>query len=58
MPVDQGRIEKAVRELLEAIGEDPDRDGLARTPERVAAMYAEVFAGLDQTPADVLTVTV
>ena len=57
MPIDQGRVEKAVREILEAIGEDPDRDGLVRTPERVAAMYGEVFAGIDQEPSDVLTVT-
>lgn len=57
MPVDQGRVEKAVREILEAIGEDPDRDGLIRTPERVAAMFEEVFAGIDQTPEDVLTVS-
>ncbi len=57
MPVDQERIAKAVREILEAIGEDPDRDGLKRTPERVGAMYAEVFAGLEQHPDDVLNVT-
>ena len=44
--IDKPRIEKAVREILEAIGEDPDRDGLIRTPERVADMYAEVFRGL------------
>jgi GTP cyclohydrolase I len=55
--IDAGRIEKAVREILEAIGEDPDRDGLQRTPERVAAMYAEVFSGLDDNPGDVLQVT-
>jgi GTP cyclohydrolase IA len=48
-PVDRGRIEKAVREILEAIGEDPDRDGLQRTPERVANMYAEIFAGLHES---------
>lgn len=57
MPVDKGRVEKAVREILEAIGEDPDRDGLIRTPERVANMYAEVFAGLDDEGDDLLTVT-
>lgn len=56
-PVDQGRIEKAVREILEAIGEDPDRDGLQATPARVARMYAEVFGGLHQDPADLLGVT-
>jgi GTP cyclohydrolase I len=55
--IDRGRIEKAVREILEAIGEDPDRDGMQRTPERVAAMYAEVFSGLHTDPGDVLSVT-
>jgi GTP cyclohydrolase I len=55
-PVDKARIEKAVREILEAIGEDPDREGLARTPERVADMYEEVFAGLRDTE-DHLAVT-
>ena len=55
--VDRGRIEKAVREILEAVGEDPDRDGLARTPERVAAMYAEVLGGLHEDPKAVLDVT-
>jgi GTP cyclohydrolase IA len=45
-PVDLNRIAAAVREILLAIGENPDRDGLVRTPERVAKMYAEVFAGL------------
>jgi GTP cyclohydrolase IA len=47
-PMDLGRIAKAVREILEAIGEDPDRDGLRNTPERVARMYAEVCAGLHE----------
>ncbi len=46
-----------MREVLEAIGEDPDRDGIAGTPERVAAMYAELFAGIDQDPGDSLNVT-
>ena len=55
--IDEGRIEKAVREILEAIGEDPDRDGLQRTPERVAHMYAEVFSGVDDDPSDELNVT-
>ena len=44
--VDLRRIEDAVREILIAIGEDPDRDGLRRTPTRVAQAYAELFAGL------------
>ena len=55
--IDLGRIEKAVREILEAIGEDPDRDGLQRTPGRVARMYAEIFRGLHEDPASHLTVT-
>jgi GTP cyclohydrolase I len=54
-PVDQARIERAVREILIAVGEDPDRDGLHDTPARVARMYAEQFAGLRQRPEDVLT---
>ena len=57
MTVDEGRIEKAVREILEAIGEDPDREGLQRTPERVAAMYAEIFSGLDDPGDAHLSVT-
>jgi GTP cyclohydrolase IA len=54
---DTGRAEAAVRELLIAIGEDPDRDGLRDTPERVARSFREVFAGLRQHPEDVLTTT-
>jgi len=57
LPVDRGRIEKAVREILEAIGEDPDRDGLERTPERVAAMYEEIFSGVDDSPDRHLSTT-
>jgi GTP cyclohydrolase IA len=50
------RIEAAVREILEAIGEDPDRDGLQRTPERIARMYIdEIFTGLNDDPARHLT---
>ena len=45
-PIDHARIERAVREILIAVGEDPDREGLKDTPKRVARMYAEVFAGL------------
>jgi GTP cyclohydrolase I len=52
--VDLARIEKAVREILAAIGEDPDRDGLVETPARVARAMAEQFSGLGQTPEDVL----
>ncbi|WP_120317426.1 MULTISPECIES: GTP cyclohydrolase I FolE [Catellatospora] len=55
--VDLARIEKAVREILLALGEDPDRDGLQKTPSRVARAYAELFAGLRANPADVLKTT-
>lgn len=48
--VDHERLQAAVVEILEAIGEDPQREGLLRTPERVANMYAEVFAGLREDP--------
>jgi GTP cyclohydrolase IA len=50
-PVDQPRIARAVREILLAIGEDPDREGLADTPQRVARMYAEIFCGLHSDPS-------
>ncbi len=50
-PVDLERIQRAVREILIAIGEDPDREGLLETPGRVARMYAEVFKGLHEDPA-------
>jgi GTP cyclohydrolase I len=53
--VDLKRIENAVREILIAIGEDPDRDGLRRTPVRVAQAYAELFAGLRVDPGEVFT---
>jgi GTP cyclohydrolase I len=53
-PVDLARIERAIREILVAIGEDPDRDGLIDTPARVARAYAEQFSGLSQHPEDVL----
>jgi GTP cyclohydrolase IA len=52
---DLPRIERAIREILAAIGEDPDREGLRDTPARVARAYAEQFAGLRQRPEDVLT---
>lgn len=55
--MDLARAEAAVRELLIAVGEDPEREGLRDTPARVARSYAEVFAGLTQTPSDVLTTT-
>jgi GTP cyclohydrolase I len=50
--VDQERIAAAVREILFAIGEDPDRDGLLKTPSRVARMYAEICAGLHEEPSE------
>jgi GTP cyclohydrolase I len=53
-PYDAARVEAAVRELLAAIGDDPDREGLVETPARVARMYAEVFAGLHTRPEDVV----
>ncbi|QDU57097.1 GTP cyclohydrolase 1 [Aeoliella mucimassa] len=49
-PVDMPRIERAVREILAAVGEDPDREGLLETPARVARMYAELFSGLHEDP--------
>jgi GTP cyclohydrolase I len=55
--VDQARVAAAVRELLIAVGEDPDRPGLQETPARVARAYAEMFAGLWQDPFDVLATT-
>jgi GTP cyclohydrolase I len=55
--VDAARIEAAVREILAAIGEDPDRPGLLDTPARVARAYAETFAGLLQDPYEVLATT-
>ena len=55
--IDRERIARAVREILEAVGDDPDRDGLLRTPARVAEMYAEVLSGLHEDPAAHLSVT-
>lgn len=49
-PIDEPRIARAVREILAAVGEDPDREGLLETPARVARMYAELFAGLHEDP--------
>ena len=57
MTVDTDRIEAAVREILDAIGEDPDRNGLLDTPRRVAAMYEELFVGLHSDPSEHLQVT-
>jgi GTP cyclohydrolase IA len=51
-PIDLARIRGAVREILRAIGEDPEREGLSETPDRVARMYAEMFAGLKKDPRE------
>jgi GTP cyclohydrolase I len=56
-PIDQARIRAAVREILLAVGEDPDREGLQDTPERVARMYVEMFAGLHKDPREFLRKT-
>jgi GTP cyclohydrolase I len=53
--MDLERIERAVREILVAVGENPDREGVRRTPHRVARMYAELFAGLNKDPGEHLT---
>ncbi len=53
--VDQAEVKRLVRQLLVAIGEDPDRDGLVETPARIARMYDEVFAGLDEDPVAILS---
>ncbi len=55
-PFDMAQIRKAVRQIIVAVGEDPEREGLLDTPRRVAEMYAEVFGGLRQDPAEVLRV--
>ncbi len=55
--MDLKRIENAVREILLAVGEDPDREGLLRTPHRVARMYEELFGGLEKDPAKHLETT-
>ena len=54
-PVDQRRIERAVREILLAIGEDPDRDGLLKTPQRVARAYVELTSGMREDAREVLS---
>ncbi len=53
---DEARIRKAINDIIEAIGEDPNREGLAGTPERVAEMYAELFSGIKQDPKEELKV--
>ena len=57
MTVDTARVERAITELLIALGEDPSRDGLVKTPMRVARMYEELLAGFGENPADHLEVT-
>ncbi len=52
--VDEQKIQEAVKMILEAIGEDLEREGLRETPKRVAKMYKEVFSGLSQDPCDIL----
>jgi len=54
--IDQERVRKAVREILIAIGDDPDREGLKETPDRVARMYEEIFAGLHQDPKELVKI--
>ena len=56
-PVDKERIKRAVREIIAAVGEDADRDGLIETPRRIADMYEEIFAGLRTDPYQFLDVT-
>ena len=55
--MDEKKIEEAVRMILEAVGEDPDREGLVETPQRVARMYKEVFAGIGSSAEDILSKT-
>lgn len=55
MPVDADKIKKGVKLILEGIGEDPQRAGLQRTPERVASMFEELFAGIGKSSRDLLT---
>lgn len=58
MAVDRERVERLTRELLEAIGEDPDRPGLKQTPSRMAELYTEFFAGVGEDPAESLSRTI
>jgi GTP cyclohydrolase I len=56
MTIETRKIEQAVRDILEAIGENPDREGLKNTPSRVAQFYQEAFAGIHQDPSEYLAV--
>jgi GTP cyclohydrolase IA len=55
--IDQERVQRAVSEIIAAIGEDAQREGLRETPRRIAEMYAEVFEGVNQDPVEILGVT-
>ena len=55
--IDEAKIEEAVHMILEAIGEDPEREGLQNTPKRVARMYSEIFAGMNSNPREFLKVS-
>ncbi len=54
--IDESKLKQAAASIIEAVGDDPAREGLADTPRRVAEMYAELFAGIERDPADVLSV--
>lgn len=56
MTMDKEKIRQAVRMIIEAVGEDPEREGLKETPRRIADMYAEIFAGINRDPGEELTV--
>jgi len=56
-PVDRAKIETAFKLILEAIGEDPEREGLVQTPQRVARMYEEIFSGINSEPRELLDVS-
>lgn len=53
--IDQEKIQAAMTIIIDAIGEDPSREGLVKTPERVAKMYAEIFAGINEDPSELMT---
>jgi GTP cyclohydrolase I len=56
MPIDRDKIQRAVRLIIEGIGDDPDREGVVDTPRRVADMYEEIFAGVGEDPVEAITV--
>ena len=57
MMINEDKIKEAVKVIIEAIGEDPDREGLIETPERIAKMYGEIFSGINETPKEILSKT-